>query len=253
MQIFDRINPLNLNRRQYEVLVLVVCVILILAGGMTFLMHPTVFSNSFILSGATKRRLFFGFGTLSVPLMGYLLGRQIVINRLRRRVAKKHQQAVEIRPATRTGRLETLPGFDFFRDLLAMEYHRAARTRLPLSLLLVPLTPSPQLPDKDEIDTVFGDAAKALTRKLRAKDSIYHFPPGVFAIFLPGVGTEIAFRILRRLTEGLQDASAASTRFLFEVHLINYPEHASTAREIEEAARCLFPAECLKAQKVEAA
>jgi hypothetical protein len=37
------------------------------------------------------------------------------------------------------------------------------------------------------------------------------------------------------------------------VHLISYPEHASTAREMEEAARSLFPTECLAAQEVEAA
>jgi hypothetical protein len=36
------------------------------------------------------------------------------------------------------------------------------------------------------------------------------------------------------------------------VHLINYPEQAGTAREMEEAVRSLFPVECLEAQKVEA-
>jgi GGDEF domain-containing protein len=245
MRIFNRTDPLNLNRRQWELWVLTLGVILILAAGMALLMYPTAFSNDLVVSGAAKRRLFFGFCALSVLLMGYLLGRQIVINQLRQRVAEERQQVVEIRHAASVDLLTTLPGFDFFRDRLALEYRRAARTHLPLSLLLVPLTPSPQLPDKDEIDTAFGDAAKSLTTKLRAKDSIYHFPPGVFAVILPGVGTEIANRISIRLTEGLQDASRASTRFLFDVRLINYPEHASTAREMEEAARSLSPAECL--------
>ena len=36
----------------------------------------------------------------------------------------------------------------------------------------------------------------------------------------------------------------------FDVHLINYPEHASSAREMEEAARSLLPSECLAAQEV---
>ena len=34
------------------------------------------------------------------------------------------------------------------------------------------------------------------------------------------------------------------------VHLVNYPEHASTAREMDEAARSLFPTECIAAQEV---
>jgi hypothetical protein len=66
------------------------------------------------------------------------------------------------------------------------------------------------------------------------------------------VTAENAYRISTRLTEGLHDASGASTRFLFDVHLINFPEHASTAWEMEEEAHSFFPAECLAAQKVEA-
>jgi len=149
--------------------------------------------------------------------------------------------------------LATLPGFTLFRDRLAMELRRAASTHLPLSLLVVQLEPSLHLPDKYEIDAAFGDAAKALTRKLRAEDSIYRFRRGVFGIVLPGVGTENAYRIASRFTEGLHDASGASTRFLFDVHVINYPEQAGTAREMEEAACSLFSTERLAAQAVEAA
>jgi GGDEF domain-containing protein len=252
MRIFDRIDPLNLNRREWELWVLALAVILILVVGMALLMYPTALSNDLIVSGNTKRKIFFGFCALSVLLVGYLLDRQIVINQLRRRLAEEHQQVVEIRHQASVDLLRTLPGLDFFRDRLAMEHRRSAATHLPLSLLVVELKPSPHLPDKDEIDTAFGDAAKALTTKLRIEDSMYHFPSGVFAIVLPGVGTADAYFISRRLAEGLHDASGASTRFLFDVHLINYPEHVSTAREMEEAARSLLPTERLKAQEVEA-
>ena len=253
MRIFDQIDPLNLNRRQWELWMLALTVILILAVGMALLMYPAALSNDLIVNGTTKRKIFFGFCALSVLLVGYFLDRQIVISQLRQRVAEEHQRFVAMRHEASVDLLATLPGFTLFRDRLAMEHRRAASTHLPLSLLVVQLEPSPQLPDKDEIDTAFGDAAKALTRKLRAEDSIYRFRRGVFAIILPGVGTENAYRILSRLTEGLHDASGASTRFSFDVHVINYPEHANSAREMEEAARCLFPTECLAAQEVEAA
>ena len=91
-----------------------------------------------------------------------------------------------------------------------------------------------------------------MTRKLPAEDSIYCLRRGVFGIVLPGVGTENAHRISTRLTEGLHDASGASSRFLFDVNLINYPEHASSAREMVEAVRSLLSGECLAAQEVEA-
>jgi GGDEF domain-containing protein len=252
MRVFDRIDPLNLNRRQWELGVLAFAVILILVTGLALLMYPTALSNDLIVSGATKRKLFFGFCALSALLMGYLADRQAVINQLRQRVAEEHRQVVQIRHAASVDLLTTLPGFDFFRDRLAMEHRRAASGHLPLSLLFVALKPLSNLGDKDEIDTAFGDAAKALSRKLRAEDSIYHFPPGVFAIVLPGAGKENAYAISRRLAEGLHDASGASTRFLFDVHLINYPEHVSTAREMEEAARSLIPTESLEGQKAEA-
>jgi GGDEF domain-containing protein len=253
MWIFDRIDPRNLNRREWELWMLALTVILILAVGMALLMYPTALSNDLIVSGATKRKMFFGFCALSVLLVGYFLDRRIVISHLRRRLAEEHQRFVAMRHEASVDMLATLPGFTLFRDRLAMELRRAASTHLPLSLLVVQLEPSLQLPDKYEVDTAFGDAAKALTRKLRAEDSIYRFRRGVFGVVLPGVGTENAYRIASRFMEGLRDASGASTRFLFDVHVINYPEHADTAREMEEAALSLFPTERLAEQAVEAA
>jgi len=252
MRIFDRIDPLSLNRREWELCILALAVIVILTAGTALLMYPTAFSNDLIVSAATKRKLFFGFCTLSVLVVGYLLDRQVVISQLRRRVAEQHRQAVEIRHEASMDLLASLPGFDLFRDRLAMEHRRASSTQSPLSLLFVGLKPLPHLSGKDAIDAAYGDAAKSLTRKLRGEDSIYHFPPGVFAIVLPGVSLESARSISRRLDEGLHDASGGSTRFLFDVRVINYPEHASTAREMEEAARSLFSAECVQAQIVEA-
>ena len=252
MRIFDRIDSVNLNRRQWELCILALAVIVILTMGMALLMYPTAFSNDLIVSGPTTRKLFLGFCVLSILAVGYLLDRQVVISQLRRRVAEQHRQAVEIRHEASMDLLASLPGFDLFRDRLAMEQRRAASTQSPLSLLFVGLKPLPRLSGKDAIDAAYGDAAKSLTRKLRGEDSIYHFPPGVFAIVLPGVSLESARSISRRLDEGLHDASGGSTRFLFDVRVINYPEHASTAREMEEAARSLFSAECVQAQIVEA-
>jgi hypothetical protein len=39
---------------------------------------------------------------------------------------------------------------------------------------------------------------------------------------------------------------------MFDVHLINYPEHASTGREMEEKAPSFFPTVCLAAREAEA-
>ncbi len=253
MRTFDEIDPRNLDRRQWELCMLSLTVILILAVGMALLMYPTALSNDLIISGATKRKVFFGFCALSVLLVGYLLDRQVVISQLRQRVAEERQRVVAIRREASLDLLATLPGFDLFRDRLAMEHRRAASTHLPLSLLVVELEPSSRLSGKEENDMAFGDAAKALIRKLRPEDSIYHLCPGVFAIVLPGMDTGNAYRSSTLFTEGLLDASGASTRFLFDLHVFSYPEDASTAREMEQAARGFFPAQSPEALEVDAA
>jgi GGDEF domain-containing protein len=236
MRIFDQIDPPNLDQRQWELCMLALAVILILAVGMALLMYPAALSNDLIISGTTKRKIFFGFCSLSVLLVGYLLDRQVVISRLRQRVAEEQRRIAAMRHEASRDLLATLPGFDLFRDHLVMEHRRAASTHLPLSLLVVQLEPASQLSGKEENDTAFGDAAKALIRKLRPEDSIYHLCPGIFAIVLPGVDVGNAYRISTRLTESLLDVSGVSTRFLFDLHVLNYPQDASSAREMEEAA-----------------
>jgi GGDEF domain-containing protein len=73
--------------------------------------------------------------------------------------------------------LTTLPGFADFRDRLAMEHRRAASSHWPLSLVLLRLKPLPHLIDEIPIATALSHAVKALSRKLRARDSIYHYLP----------------------------------------------------------------------------
>jgi len=95
MRIFGRIDPLNLNRRRWELALLALTVILILVAGMALLMLLTVLSNDLIVSGTTKRMIFFGFCALSVLLVGYLLERRVATSQLRKRLAEEHQRGEE--------------------------------------------------------------------------------------------------------------------------------------------------------------
>jgi GGDEF domain-containing protein len=241
IQAFDHIDPADLERRQWHLWALALTVIVILAIGMGLLMYPAVFAHPVVLSGATLRQIFFGFCTLSTLLLGYLVDRQIVISNLRKRLEEEQKRVMDIRHEASVDLLGTLPGLDHFRDRLAMEFRRASHTRQPLSLLAINLKPSRQLADTAEVQTAFGDAVKALTRKLRGGDSIYLFAPGVFGVVLPGADLYNAYRVVDRLADGLQDASGACTRFAFDVQVFNYPEHAATARELEEAINAFLP------------
>jgi GGDEF domain-containing protein len=240
MRKSERLDPQRIEQTEKHLWILTLTIIVILAVGLGLMMYPTVFSSELDISGSDMRKYFFSFCVLALLTVSYLLDRQFVIRQLRRRLREEHQQVITIRHEASTDLLATLPGIDHFRDRLAMEFRRSSHTSLPLSLLIVSLRPSGSLAQTFEVETAFGDAAKALTRRLRAEDSLYLFRPGVFAIVLPNVDTTNAQLVSARLTDGLQDAAGASLRFSSEVRVFNYPEHAATAREMEQAVQPYF-------------
>jgi len=245
MRVFDQIDALTVERREWHLWLLAMAVIIILAAGMALLMYPTVFSSPIVLAGPTLRKVFFGFCTLSILLVGYLLDRQLVIRQLRRELLEEQAQNIRLRHQASCELLETLPDFSHFQDRLAMEHRRAMTIHQPLSMLIISLSPAHGVSDPKEIDASFGDAAKAVLRRLRREDSIYLFRPGVFGIVLPGTRGGYAYRVAERLGAGVRDAAGASGRFSFDVRVVNYPEHAASAREMEQVARSFLPAGAL--------
>jgi PleD family two-component response regulator len=81
-----------------------------------------------------------------------------------------------------------------------------------------------------------GDAAKVLSRKLRVEDSLYRLSTEVFGFVLPGATGTFARQAANRLSEGLADASGASNRFTADIQVVNYPDHAKSASEMERRA-----------------
>jgi GGDEF domain-containing protein len=236
MRMFDRIDAATLERRDWQLWMLAMVSIFILTAGMALLMYPTVFSTSEGPGVVVLRRSFVGFCILCFLLEVYLLDRQLVIRRLRRQLAEEQQLKARIMQQASADLLGSLPGFSHFQDRLAMEFRRAANTRQPLSLLLVALRLSREVAGPEAAAAAQGDAAKALIGKLRAEDSIFLFRPGVFAVVLPSVRATDGQRVADRLREGLIDAAGVSSRFTAEIQVVNYPEHTSTAREMEQIA-----------------
>jgi GGDEF domain-containing protein len=241
MRVFDRIDAFTLERRDWQLWVLAMVTIFILTLGMAVLMYPTVFSASEWPDRVVLRRSFLGFCILCLLLEAYLLDRQLVIRQLRKRLLEEQRLKASILAQASTDLLGSLPGFSHFRDRLAMEFRRAANIQQPLSLLVVRLKLAREISDLGGKAAAEGDAAKVLIRKLRGEDSIYLFRSGVFAILLPGVRGADANRVAERLREGLADAAGAGNRFTAQIRMINYPEHASAARELEQMAAQCFP------------
>jgi hypothetical protein len=83
MRVFDRVDPSNLDRRELQMWILALSVILILAMGVGLLMDSTVFSHPANIIGFPARAIFFGFCGLSALMVGYFVDRQVVVHHLR--------------------------------------------------------------------------------------------------------------------------------------------------------------------------
>ena len=241
MRVFDQVDPQRVEKRELQLTILSLSVNAILAAGAALLMYPTISAHPIIFGELTSRVFFMGFCVLSVLLVGYLFDRQIVVRRLRNEIAQEHLKYSQLRLQAARDVTSTLSGLNHFQDRLAMEFKRAVQTESALSVLVIQLTPSNAVDDPNEVTIAFGDAAKAMMRKLRREDSLFNFSLGAFGILLPGTKVLDAREFSARIAEGLSDAAGVVGRFTSAIKTFNYPEHVETAHELELAVRSLLP------------
>ncbi len=242
MKIFDRIDPVEIDRREIHLRLLAITVIFVLALGLALMMYPTVFAKPMTLSGGTFQTVFFGFCTLAILLIGYLVDRHMLISRLRGRIAARERAIKLIQQEASKDFLASLPAIDTFTDRLAMEFRRVSRVEQPLSLLAVEVKIQPEICNSTETAVVFADAGRAVLRRIRGEDSLFLLDSGVFGILLPRISTHTAELMKGGFEEELRDAAGLIPRFSFRVRLINYPDQASSAHELMEAIHPLFAA-----------
>lgn len=197
-------------------------------------MYPVVFPHQ-APGDRTLRIAFFGYCALCVLLVIYVWDRHNAIRHLRREMAEGRRQIAETRQQASVELLKTMPNLSSFQDRLPMEFRRMATTTEKLSIVVVTIKFPPGHSSSSETASALGDAAKALARKMREQDSIYILASACFGVVLPGVDLSNAERVCARLEEGLADAAGANHRFQFQLKVVNYPAHASSATELQQA------------------
>jgi GGDEF domain-containing protein len=236
MRLFDRIEPTTLDRRDWQLSVVSLVIIVVLGVSLALLMYPAVFVSNEAPAGHTGKVLFLSFCALFVFTVTYLSNREYVVYKLRRSLVRHSGQIETLRRTASTDLLDSLGGFSHFQDQLTMSFRRAVQVRESFSLVFVRVEPSSKLKSPQEFSLALGDAARALVRKLRADDSLYRLSSSAFGIFLPNTAIAEMNRIVERVAEGLIDASDVGNRFTFGVGVVNYPQQASTAHEMERLA-----------------
>jgi GGDEF domain-containing protein len=234
VQHHDALRYEKLGRWQLQISIFAVTAIVVLAAGVSLLMYPLVFGSDPSLSTRGLRNIFGGFCALSFLLVMYVVERQMTIVSLRRQMAVDRLDGSESQKQASIDLLKTIPKRSLFRDRLTMEYRRSVTTTTPLSIIVISIQMSVNVSQLPEGIGYLGDAARAISRKLREQDSIYILRPAYFGVLLPGVNSDAAQDLVERITEGLTDGAGVGKRYLFEVNVVSYPTGASSDHELQE-------------------
>ena len=242
MATLNRTELDRLERRELQLTIVAAVFVFVQAAGLAAFMYPMVFVHPETANGANKlelRAAFFGFIALTLLFIGYLLDRQRTVGKLKGHVLQELERNIEIRLQASADLLHAMPDVNSFWDRLTMEYRRAMTMQRNLSLLLVKAKPAAGVSEADQT-AAWGDAAKAMSRKLRPTDSIYRLAPDLFGLVLPDTDALNGKRIAVRLQEELQTVRAKfACNFESSVH--NYPEHVQSAHEMEDIVKSLLP------------
>jgi len=155
-----------------------------------------------------------------------------LIEQLERNVQLRQQASVDLS--------QSMPGQDHFWDRLTMEHRRAMTMQTTLTLLLAQASRGPHEKNPKQREGAWGEAAKAMSGKLRPTDSIYNLSSELFAIVLPETDSLNAKRVAVRLQEELQ-AVRARHGLSFDISVHNYPEQVQSSRELEDLVKSLLP------------
>jgi GGDEF domain-containing protein len=242
MKTPKRVEASHLAHSEVQLSIFVAITVAVLAVGMVVLMYPVVFSRE-TPADHTMRTAFWGFIAICVLLGVYVWDRHRTIRRLRREMAEGRRQIAETQREASVELLKTMPNVNSFQDRLPMEFRRMATTTQKLSIIVINIKFPAEHSSASETASALGDAAKVISRRMREQDSIYILAPACFGVVLPGVEQAVAESVCARLNEALGDAAGAVRRFEFNLQVVNYPEHASSATELEQAVMALASAD----------
>jgi len=241
MANFNRAELDQLERRELQLTILSAVFVFVLATGLAIFMYPLVFEHP---EGNkwTLRVAYFGFCGLTLLFIGYLVDRQGMVRKLKQQLLEELERNIEISHQASVDVLQSMPGISHFWDRLTMEFRRAVATQKTLSLLLIKAKPAVKAGVPSDESAAFGDAAKAMAKKLRPTDSIYRLGKDLFGVVLPETDPDNAQRVAFRLQESLQFVRAKFGG-TYDINCHNYPEQVQSAHELEDIVKSLLPDE----------
>jgi GGDEF domain-containing protein len=233
--------PEDLERREFQLSLFAASAIAVLAAGLATLMYPAVFANTENTRNGVPQIAFYGFCVLSSLLVAYIVDRQLTIHRLREQMALERRMASAALQLASADRLATMPNVITFDDRLTMEFRRASTAGLKLSVMVISLKLNGAFAEPGLAESTLGDAASAVSHKLREQDSIFILRPTFFGVIVPGMGQTGVQTVFHQISETLAGASGTENRFSFKIDVVSYPEQTSSALDLELAVSGWLP------------
>src|ERR1039458_1712852 len=91
MEVFDSVSQKTLDRRDRQLSILALIMVVILGGGMALLMYPTVFGKASVIPVEPSRSLFYGFCVLCILMVLYLFNRMLLVQNLRASLVEERE------------------------------------------------------------------------------------------------------------------------------------------------------------------
>jgi len=213
----------ELERRDWQLWLLAIFLLVILGFGLLTFMFPSAFwANSDPAS--LPQKAFVGFSALYGLAIVYMLQRQAEIRRLRQQLFDAQAAIAEAEHTATEQMLRALPDSGPFRDALAMEYRRASSSGHALTAVVL------ALPRERKQDV--GRLARHLCSAIRPGESLYRITDSAFGLILPKMDPRDVAAVIARA----QSASGVPEGLL-ETNIVSYPMEAGSLSEMEKRLR----------------
>ncbi|MBI4460093.1 MAG: hypothetical protein HY648_08555 [Acidobacteria bacterium] len=214
----------RLEKLDWHLWILAILLIFVLGISLLSFMFPGAFWTKADLAQDVTQQAFFGFLVLLALVLVYLLQRQADVRQLKRQLFEAKAAAFAAEQKASAEMFLALPGLVQFRDVLAMEYRRAATANTPVAAALF-TAPGTSL-------TALGYMVRFLHCILRRGESLYRISDNTVAAVLPGMQLSDAVSLASQV-----ESFTANSNGELVLRVTAYPEECGSLGELEERLR----------------
>ena len=224
--VLSRVNQQlsRLEKRDWELWVIVSLTGLLVSAGMLAILFPAAFlrKESLHFEINVSRPLLVGLVILIALLNVYLASKRLEIRRIREELISGTIQNELVRQQSFTDPLTEIYNRRSLDEMAGRFISHARRLKAPLTLLLIDVDRFKEVNTRFGHltgDVVLADTAALLKGSVRGSDAVFRYGGDEFLVILVDTSASSAVRVVERIREGLRDWNRAGNLKGFELSL----------------------------------